>query len=362
MNQPTEPNDIEIIQSTEVGAIPAIEEPEFATEYFGDDDDEVIVVDVGDEQPRAYPVRVLHYHEMAHDRIGETPILVTWCVICGSAIVYDRTVGGRSLTFAQSGKLADDAMVVFDRETGSEWKQTTGVCIAGELDGEELSVVTSRLTTWRQFRREHPDGVVLQPPGGESEASGASSEPEPIDYDDDFAGYREGEGFGRYALYQYLGRRPTIHYDPAAGEWTEITDSDHYSSPRGWNHDLPPKTPVLGVEVGGERVGFAQPHVEKRDGVVRATVGEWSVVVFGTPDGLFAYEDPGYEFRSAGGGEFEADGTTWDGATGSAADGRMLSTVPTRRMFVFAWADAYGYDTLHTPPVDEPTAQEADDA
>ncbi|MFT4947740.1 MAG: hypothetical protein ACI8TL_001989, partial [Natronomonas sp.] len=78
-------------------AIPSIDDPSFGQEFFGDPDDEVIVVD-GDP-PRAYPVRVLSYHEIVNDVVDGRPVAVTWCPICWSAAVYDRTVDGKTLTF-----------------------------------------------------------------------------------------------------------------------------------------------------------------------------------------------------------------------------------------------------------------------
>lgn len=94
-------------------AIPSVDDPAFAPSYFGGPDDEMIVVDGPDrddgEPPRAYPLRVLSYHEIVNDEVGGRPIAVTLCPICWSAVVYDRTVDGRTLTLGVSGKLADDA-------------------------------------------------------------------------------------------------------------------------------------------------------------------------------------------------------------------------------------------------------------
>lgn len=71
---------------------------------------------------RAYPIRILSYHEMVTDEIGSKPITVTWCPICWSAVVYERAVDGQPLTFGVSGTLADDVLVLYDRETVSGWK------------------------------------------------------------------------------------------------------------------------------------------------------------------------------------------------------------------------------------------------
>lgn len=91
-------------------AIPSIDHPSFGAEYLGEDDDDVIVLET--EIPRAYPVRILSFHEIVNDEVEEGPIAVTWCPLCGSAIVYDRQVDGMTLTFGVSGKLADDDLVM----------------------------------------------------------------------------------------------------------------------------------------------------------------------------------------------------------------------------------------------------------
>jgi len=157
-------------------AIPSIDHPAFGPDYFADPDDEVIVLEADDSPARAYPVRVLSYHEIVNDRVGGRPVAVTWCPICASAVVYDARAGGRELTFGVSGKLADDALVMYDRETGSEWKQSAGRAIAGPLSGTELRVLPAGMTTYGEFREAHPEGPVLQRPGGESEAASDTDE------------------------------------------------------------------------------------------------------------------------------------------------------------------------------------------
>ncbi|MFC7078788.1 DUF3179 domain-containing protein [Halorussus caseinilyticus] len=305
-------------------AIPSVDDPEFGPDYFGDPDDEVIVVesdgDGEDREVRAYPVRILHYHEIVNDELGGDPIAVTWCPLCGSAVVYDRGVGDRVLEFGVSGKLADDDLVMYDRGTDSEWKQSLGEAIAGELAGESLRVRPSSVTTYERFRAEY-DGRVLRRPGGESEASGPGDDPEPIEYDDaPYADYFEGDGFGLAA-----------HRGEGGREWSR--------------EDLDPKTVVLGVEASesDSALGFPLPRVERAGGVARATVGDRDLAVFAAPDGIHAFENPGYEFEAAGeAGVFSADGARWDGATGESDDGRKLARVAARRLFAFAWRDDHG--------------------
>ena len=306
-------------------AIPSIDEPRFADDYPFASDDEVLVVE--SEPPRAYPIRILDYHEIVNDAVeidGErTPIVVTWCPLCGSAIVYDREVGGRTLSFGVSGKLADDDLVMYDRQTGSEWKQSSGEAIAGELDGERLDVLPASTISVDRFGREYPDGVVLQPvEDAESEAAGAGDDPEPIDYAErPYADYFSSDGFGLAA-----------HRGAGGREWNR--------------EDLDPKAVVLGLEIGDEAVGVPLTRVEATGGVLALSVGDTDVVVV-ADDGLHAFEHPGGDVDVGDEGRLVADGTTWDSVTGESADGRELQRVPARRLFAFAWQDDHGRDAFY---------------
>jgi hypothetical protein len=306
-------------------AIPSVDDPEFVEEYDGDPGDEVVVLEL-DGEARAYPLRYLNYHEIVNDQFDDRAVAVTWCPLCASAVVYDRTVDGRRLEFGVSGKLADDDLVMYDRQTESEWKQSLGAAIAGEYEGAELTALPAGVMPYRRFAEEHPDGVVLDAPGGDSEASGPGDEPEPVEYDDDpYGEYFEADGFGLAA-----------HRGTGGREW----DRD----------DLDPKDVVLGVEADGEALGFPHDRVATAGGAVQSTVGDRSVAVFVTPDGIHAFDDDGLSFEPTDDpGRFAADGTTWDGATGEARDGRILERIPSRRLFAFAWQDDHGEDAFVDP-------------
>jgi len=299
-------------------AIPSIDDPTFGEEYFGDPGDEVLIVEPGDEAfpARAYPIRILNYHEVVNDAVptadGDADsIAVTWCPICGSGVVYEAIVDDRRLTFGVSGKLADDDLVLYDRETDSEWKQSTGECIAGELAGERLRVRPGPMTTYAAFREAHPDGTVLQP---KSEGSAAANGYDPT-------GYEAYEGREAFGLRGMRGEGPEREWD---------------------RDDLDPKTVVLGVTpAGGGALGFPLPVVERAGGVVEATVGGTDVVVVATDDGLHAFEQPGFELRVED-GTVSGDGATWTPTTGESTDGRRLRRVETRRLYAFAWQDDHG--------------------
>ena len=304
-------------------AIPSIDDPTFGEGHFADPDDEVLTVEPEDGSPaRAYPIRILHYHEVVNDTVptadgGEDAIAVTWCPICGSGVVYDASVDDRRLIFGVSGKLIDDDLVLYDRETDSEWKQSTGECLAGDRLGERLRVRPGPMTTYATFREAHPDGVVLQPASG---GSAAASGYDPSGYE----GYEERDAFGLGGM---------------RGEGPE----------REWNrNDLDPKTVVLGVTpADGGALGLPLPVVEAAGGVVEATVGETEVVVLATGDGLHAFEHPGFGLRIED-GTVRGDGATWTPATGESVDGRRLRRVPTRRLYSFAWQDHHGPDAFYS--------------
>jgi hypothetical protein len=133
-------------------AIPSVENPSFDDEYAGRDDDRVVVVE-SEDRPRAYPLRYLQFHEIVNDTVDGEPLAITWCPLCGSAVVYERTHGGTVLEFGVSGKLADDDLVMYDRETESEWKQSSGVCIDGPLADGELDVRPAPIITWGGVQR-----------------------------------------------------------------------------------------------------------------------------------------------------------------------------------------------------------------
>ena len=313
-------------------AIPSIDSPSFDSTYAGDGDDDVIVVDAS--PPKAYPVRILDYHEIVNDTVehdGEVvPIVVTWFPLCGSAVVYERTVDGRAVTFGVSGKLADDDLVMYDRESDSEWKQSSGECIAGEFEGSRLSLRTAAVMPWQTFRDRYPDGIVLQPlEDGRSEAASDDDSPAAVDYDErPYADYVDGDGFGLAAH---------------RGE----DDVRSWSKP-----GLEPKTVVLGVELEDDALGFPLPRVVEAGGVVTETVGSTDVVVFATDDGIHAFENPGFAFEPTADGRFRGGSTTWDGASGEATDGRRLRRIPARRLFAFTWHDDHGPDAFFQPATD----------
>jgi hypothetical protein len=143
--------------------IPAIDAPSYtpASEVdFLEDREPVILLTVEGES-RAYPLQILTWHEIVNTRFGDTPVAVTFCPLCNTAIAFDRRVDGEVLDFGTTGKLRDSDLVMYDRQTESWWQQFGGEALVGKLAGKELRQLPARIVSWRVFRDTHPSGLVL---------------------------------------------------------------------------------------------------------------------------------------------------------------------------------------------------------
>ncbi|MBA3447171.1 MAG: DUF3179 domain-containing protein [Pseudaminobacter sp.] len=145
--------------------IPSIDAPKFASASEVDDiaDREPVIQFGLDGDTRAYPLRVLMWHEIANDIVGGTPVAVTYCPLCNAAIVFDRRINGRVLEFGTTGKLRNSDLVMYDRQTESWWQQFTGEAIVGDLTGERLKLLPSRIMSFGAFRTANPQGQILVP-------------------------------------------------------------------------------------------------------------------------------------------------------------------------------------------------------
>jgi hypothetical protein len=151
--------------------IPAIDEPRFvgvedAGEWL-EPEEPVILLELAGEA-RAYPIQVITWHEIVNDRVGGSPVTVTFCPLCNTAISFDGQLDGQELDFGTTGRLRFSNLIMYDRQTESWWQQATGEAIAGELTGSELETIPSPIVSWEDFRSSHPDGEVLSRETGHS--------------------------------------------------------------------------------------------------------------------------------------------------------------------------------------------------
>ncbi len=157
--------------------IPSIDEPTFvdpstAGEWLADNEP-VIALEIGGEA-RAYPLQILTWHEIVNDTVAGVPVLVTFCPLCNSALVFDRRHNNEVLEFGTSGLLRNSDLVMYDRSTESLWQQFTGEAIAGDLAGEQLTFLPSSLVGFGDFHKAYPDGVVLSRETGFSRSYGSN--------------------------------------------------------------------------------------------------------------------------------------------------------------------------------------------
>jgi hypothetical protein len=144
--------------------IPSIDNPSFTVTDVNNihPDEPVIAVNINGEA-RAYPLRILLWHEIVNDKIGNTPIAVTYCPLCNASVVFERVINGDEVEFGVTGKLYNSDMLMYDRKTESWWQQYTGEAVVGEMLGKKLNKITSRVESIKVFKQRHPKGKVLIP-------------------------------------------------------------------------------------------------------------------------------------------------------------------------------------------------------
>ena len=114
-------------------------------------------------ESRAYPKRILAWHEMAQDRIGGVDLTIVYCTLCGSVIPYASQAGGTRYIFGTSGLLYRSNKLMFDEQTQSLWSSTYGMPVGGPLvdKGIRLESYPVVTTTWGEWKATHPDTTVL---------------------------------------------------------------------------------------------------------------------------------------------------------------------------------------------------------
>lgn len=148
--------------------IPSIDRPTFVkpdAAQFIQPNDLVVSVTVGN-RTRAYPLRILVWHEIVNDELGGQAIAPTYCPLCGTAMVFNRRVGDRTLTLGVSGLLHNSDVLMYDRQTESLWSQLAMKAVAGPLVNTKLEWLVSEHLTWSAWKRKYPQGEVLAPPAG----------------------------------------------------------------------------------------------------------------------------------------------------------------------------------------------------
>ncbi|MFM2018077.1 MAG: hypothetical protein RL007_1733 [Bacteroidota bacterium] len=125
-------------------------------------DDAIVVAVSNGNTHRAYPVRYIAFHHQVYDTLNGKRLLITYCDVCRSAMVFDPQVNGKQEIFRLVGMDQFNAMLE-DSETGSWWRQATGECAAGTMKGEQLQTWPFSQMTFEEFQERFPDGLVMNP-------------------------------------------------------------------------------------------------------------------------------------------------------------------------------------------------------
>jgi hypothetical protein len=285
--------------------IPAIDDPSFgdaaeADEWLDPDD---VVFGVGrDGDVRAYPQRILVWHEIVNDEVDGVPVSVTYCPLTGTAMGFLRG----ETTFGVSGRLVNNNLVMYDRETDSRWPQILATAIEGEFESESLYEFPVVWTTWERWKESHPETKVLTRETG---------------YARDYA------------------RDPYGNYNPKRGYYASdstlferLTDDDRLAA----------KDVVLGSRAAATPFAVSMAALRER-GVVPAGDGRFLAVYDPTFDHGYAYLTP----------DGDADAYQWDegrvrGPDGASdPDALSLGRVTAFQAMWFAWSGFYPETELY---------------
>ena len=254
-----------------VEGIPSLDDPEVIAgadaEYLSADELVFGVAlaagDISDDdavEARAYPLRILDWHEMTNDVVAGVPVALSYCTLCGSAILFDRRSAGYRFSFATSGLLYRSNKLMFDRETETLWSNLTGRPVLGPLVGQgiELRVLPVVVTTWADWWALYPRTTVLSLQTGHQRD------------------YSPGAAYGEYF------------------------DSPETMFPVGVRDErLAPKAWVFGLRSGDSSKAFELDAL-RQQGVINTSVGDQpAVLVVGAGRAVRAYDRGGRTFDSA---------------------------------------------------------------
>lgn len=218
--------------------IPSIDKPKFvvvdeANDFLDDSEPGLAISFKGVD--RFYPFKILVWHEIVNDIYDGQRVLVTYCPLCLSGVVFDPSVKGERVEFGTSGKLWQSNLVMYDRKTDSLWSQILGEAIMGELTGVKLKIIPSDQMKYGAWKSSISGGRVL------SKDTGAN---------------------------RFYGHDPYGDYYTSPGTYFSVRAKDDRLSEKDF---------VLGLVINGEAKAYYPPAV-KREGEVEDEVGGVNIV------------------------------------------------------------------------------------
>jgi len=291
--------------------IPPLRNPEMVTVNNADyleDDNIVFGIEINGDA-RAYPKRILAWHEMFTDTIGGVDIAGVYCTLCGTVIPYKTEHKGKKYTLGTSGFLYRSNKLMYDKATQSMWSTTKGTPVLGPLvdQGIELEYESVVTTTWGEWKRRHPTTTVLSLNTGHRRD------------------YGEGVAYSDYFSTDRLMFNTPFNDDRLANK-REVLALRFNAAP---NQQLAIDTNFL-----------------KNTPVYENKIGQQKFVVFTDKSGANRVYDPKvFSFTKYDGDQTVTDsnGKEWllTESTLSSKDGKTLNRLPYHRAFWFGWRAAF---------------------
>lgn len=232
--------------------IPPIYNPKFETvaeaDYWLTDKEPIVALELAGER-RAYPLRILIWHEVVNDNVGDIPVVATYCPLRNTAVVFDRRLEGKILTFGVSGLLRHSDLIMWDSKTESLWQQGTGEGIVGEHTGKLLDFFPASIISWQDFKAAFADAKILSRD----------------------TGFRRSYGINPYSGYDGSSRPFLFAGNP---------------DPR-----LPALERVIGIGKGDAAIAYPFSMLAK-DGVINDIADSQRLVIFYQPGTLSALDRP----------------------------------------------------------------------
>jgi hypothetical protein len=199
--------------------IPSIDNPHFLTVEEADQalmrNEDRILGFISNDQARAYPIKILNWHEIVNDRVDGNPVVISFCPLCGTGMIFDALVKNRNLKFGVSGLLYQSDMLLYDHQTESLWSQIKSEAVTGPMTGTRLKLLPSTHTNWGAWKKKYPHTRVLS----------------------DQTGFKRSYDRDPYQGYESNSR---LMFD------VSLKDSKYH-----------PKEKVIGIELGGKVKAYA---------------------------------------------------------------------------------------------------------
>ena len=269
-------------------------------------------------EARAYPQRILAWHELVADEVGGRPIIVTNCVPCGGTVVYQATASdGVSYKLGNAGLVYRSRRLFYDADTNSLWDQLTGNAIAGDalVSAASLTPVPVLRTTWGEWTGRHPNSTVLS-----------------------------------------LNTGAARNYEAGAAIAEELAvDGPFFPAPVPTEPGIDAKARILGLEIDGVTRAYPLATIEAA-GIVHDTLAGQDVALVSRGPGLgvsvYREHDITIAFLQGSLAALEAvdsEGDRWfldEEVLVNVIDSRLRRAIPARIAYWFAWVDAFPETTL----------------